>query len=66
MEIVDTTNWSYPMAPTTERGQATHLTASPDGKLFAYGSQSDVILREEDVKKIFRIFFFLNFFLNKF
>lgn len=51
MELKDTTTWSYPMAPTTERGQATHLTSSPDGKTFAYGSQSDVILRQEDVKK---------------
>lgn len=51
MEVVDSSQiWSYPMAPTTERGQATHLTSSPDGKHFAYGSQSDVIIREEEVK----------------
>lgn len=39
------------MAPSTERGQATHLTTTPDGKLFAYPSQTDVIVREEEVRE---------------
>lgn len=53
MEATDSSQWSYPMAPSTERGQATHLTTTPDGKLFAYPSQSDVIVREEEVTRAY-------------
>jgi hypothetical protein len=49
MENVNTTNWSYPQGPSTERGRATHLTASKDGKKFAYGSMNNVIVRDSDV-----------------
>ena len=49
MENIDTTNWSYPQAPSTVRGRATHLTSSKDGKKFAYGSGNNVIVRESGV-----------------
>jgi hypothetical protein len=50
MENVDTTTWSYPQGPSTERGRATHLTSSPDGKKFAYGSMNNVVVRESAVR----------------
>ena len=49
MELNNTDNWAFPMAPNTERGYPTHLTASPDGKWFAYGSQNNVVIRQEEV-----------------
>lgn len=58
MENVDTTTWSYPQGPSTERGRATHLSSSPDGKKFAYGSMNNAIVRETDVT-IFLQFLFI-------
>lgn len=49
MEKVDTTTWSYPQGPNTERGRATHLTATKDGKKFAYSSLNNVVVRDADV-----------------
>jgi hypothetical protein len=49
MENVNTTTWSYPQGPSTERGRATHLTSTLDGKKFAYGSMNNAIVRETAV-----------------
>jgi hypothetical protein len=59
MENIDTTTWSYPQGPTTERGRATHLTASKDGKKFAYGSMNNVVVREADVSFVSKKWFLI-------
>ena len=50
MENIDTTTWSYPQGPSTERGRATHLSSTVDGKKFAYGSMNNAVVREADVR----------------
>jgi WD40 repeat protein len=60
MENINTTTWSYPQGASTERGRATHLTVSPCGKKFAYGSLINAIVRDSSVNtQIFKLFPFL-------
>ena len=49
MEPVNKLSWQFPIAPNTVRGQATHLSLSEDKKILAYGSMTNVVLRNIEV-----------------
>lgn len=49
MEPENNLKWQFPIVPSTNRGQATHLSASADGKRIAYGTMKSVVIREVEV-----------------
>ena len=49
MELVEKLSWQFPIAPNTVRGQATHLSLSEDKKTLAYGTMTNVVLRNIEV-----------------
>lgn len=49
MQANDTPVWTFPSAPSTVRGHASHLNATVDGSRILYRSLSNVVIRQADI-----------------